>query len=53
MKDDHAVNNNDRKSQGMASATPATTPGNTENRKSESKKKPRSGKLVQSAGHGK
>ena len=53
MKDEQAVTNNDRKSKGVASATPEMTPSNSGNRKSESKKKPRSGKLAHSAGHGK
>jgi hypothetical protein len=55
VKQDHAVNNNDRKSQGVASATPATTPSHREsgNRKGEEKKKIKSGKLAHSAGQGK
>ena len=53
MKDKQPVTNNDRKSQGMASASPTMTPSNSGNRKSESKKEPRSGKLAHSAGHGK
>jgi hypothetical protein len=53
MKDEQTVTNNDRKSQGVAPATPAMTPSNSGNRKSELKKKPRSGKLAHSAGHGK
>jgi len=53
MKDEQAVNNNDRKPQGVAAASPSTTPANSGNRKSESKKKHRAGKLSQSAGRGK
>ena len=41
MKEDHAVTNNDRKSQGVASATPAVNASNKEsgNRKGEGKEK--------------
>jgi hypothetical protein len=55
MKEDHAVTNNDRKSQGVASATPAVTASNKEsgNRKGEGRKKPRPAKLAHSAGQGK
>ena len=55
MKQDQEINKNDRKSQGVASVTPATPPSHREsgNRKGEEKKKIKSGKLARSAGQGK
>jgi hypothetical protein len=49
------MNNNDRKSQGVASAGPPTTPANRENvnRKREEKKRIKPDKLSQAAGQGK
>ena len=55
MKEDHAVINNDRRSQGVASATPTATASNKESqhRKSEAKKRQRQSKLAHAAGQGK
>jgi hypothetical protein len=54
VKQDQAIANNERKSQGVASARPGT-PSNREsgNPKGEEKKKSKSGKLAHSAGQGK
>ena len=55
MKQDQPMNSNDRKSQGVASAGPPTTPPKKENanRKGEEKKRIKPGNLSQPAGQGK
>jgi hypothetical protein len=55
VKPDQPMTNNQRKSQGVASATSAMPPTHKEsgNRKGEEKKKIKPGKMAHSAGQGK